>query len=212
VPFVKITRDKRGYEHFSLVHTPTRRGKSLRPRVLYWYRTPPGVKVGRAPFDPAVRAALEAQNPDITFDWDKLSSTPLPAPDVEYWRERRRAERTAKLARRGERSPGGDATEADGSPSDAGSGGDNVNPEDQLIAAESTASDRSGGGSDTSGRRRRARPRHQPGGPPPQQTAGDSQSGEGGAAPDDPGPAVQTGRPEPADSSDPTSDPEPNPV
>ena len=35
-----------------------RRGKPSRPQVLYWYRTPPGIKVGRAPFDPAIRQAL----------------------------------------------------------------------------------------------------------------------------------------------------------
>jgi hypothetical protein len=102
VPFVKINRDKRGYEYFQLVHIPTRRGRSARPRVLYWYRTPPGVKVGRTPFDETVRRALEDQNPDISFDWEKLASTPMPPPDVEHWRERRRAEKAAKLSRRTE--------------------------------------------------------------------------------------------------------------
>jgi hypothetical protein len=102
VPFVRVSRDKRGYEHIYLVHAATRRGKPARPRILYWYRTPPGVIVGREPFDPAVRRALEAQNPDVTFDWDKLVQMTAAPPDVEPWRERRRVEREAKQARMAE--------------------------------------------------------------------------------------------------------------
>jgi hypothetical protein len=66
------------------------------------FRTPPGVKVGREPFDESVRQALEAQNPGVLFDWTKLSNIPPPAVDVEFWRERRRAEKAAKQARRAE--------------------------------------------------------------------------------------------------------------
>lgn len=71
------------------------------PRILYWYRTPPGVKVGREAFDLATRRTLEAQYPVIAFDWRKIAETPFPPPDAEYWRERRRAEKAAKQARRG---------------------------------------------------------------------------------------------------------------
>ena len=67
--FFRFTRDKRGYEHFSLVEPTTNRRGKVRQRVLYWFRSPPGVKVGREPFDEGVRRALEAQNPDVTFDW-----------------------------------------------------------------------------------------------------------------------------------------------
>ncbi len=97
--FLKFSRDKRGYEHFCLVHQTIRRG-GPRNRVLYWFRTPPGVKVGRAPFDDDVRRALEKQNPDVSFDWQKLLDTPIPAPapDVERWRERRRIDREMKHA------------------------------------------------------------------------------------------------------------------
>src|SRR4051794_36741867 len=99
MPFVRISRDKRGYEYFALVHTPpVRRGKA-RQRILYWFRTPPGVKVGRTPFDEHVMRALEAQYPDVGFDWDALKSTPMPPPSVEHWRERRRAERAARQFR-----------------------------------------------------------------------------------------------------------------
>jgi hypothetical protein len=92
VAYLKFSRDKRGYEHFYLVQ-PSNRGKA-RPRVLYWFRTPPGVKVGRSPFDPEMRRALEAQNPDVVFDWDAITHTPIPPPvEPERWRERRRVER-----------------------------------------------------------------------------------------------------------------------
>jgi hypothetical protein len=98
--FFRFNRDKRGYEHFYIVEPVTnRRGKS-RPRVLYWYRTPPNVRVGRAPFDQDVQRALEAQNPNVTFDWSKIIDAPIPSADAEKWRERRRAERAEKAARR----------------------------------------------------------------------------------------------------------------
>lgn len=75
-----------------------RRGKSV-SRVLYWYRTPPDVKVGREPFDAAVRQALEAQNPTVKFDWRQILETPIPSADADKWRERRRAERSERAAR-----------------------------------------------------------------------------------------------------------------
>jgi hypothetical protein len=103
VPFLRFSRDKRGYENIYLVHIQSRRGKPSRPRVLYWYRTPPGVKVGRPPFDEEARRRLETQNPDVTFDWPTIIATPMPPPaEHEQWRERRRAERAAKHAQRAE--------------------------------------------------------------------------------------------------------------
>jgi hypothetical protein len=98
--FLRFMRDNRGYEHFSLVEATTnRRGKS-RTRLLYWYRTPPNVRVGREPFDESVRRALEAQNPGVQFDWRKIVETPIPSAETERWRERRRAEKAEKAARR----------------------------------------------------------------------------------------------------------------
>lgn len=97
MPFLKFSRDKRGYEHFYIVHSTTRRGRS-RSRILYWFRTPPNVKVGRQPFDETLRRALEAQNPDVIFDWQSLIDTPIPPPvEPERWRERRRLGKAAKL-------------------------------------------------------------------------------------------------------------------
>jgi hypothetical protein len=115
VAFLRFSRDKRGYEHFSLVQPSTNRRGATRQRVLYMYRTPPDVKVGREPFDAAVRRALETQYPDVAFDWRKILETPIPSADAERWRDRRRAERAAKQAATAEAA----AEEADaGSPAD----------------------------------------------------------------------------------------------
>src|SRR4030095_5054003 len=100
--FLRFNRDKRGYEHFYLVEATTNRRGKTRARVLYWYRTPPNVQVGRQPFDEDVRRALEQQNPGVVFDWKKIVETPIPSADVERWRERRRLERAGKGARRAE--------------------------------------------------------------------------------------------------------------
>ncbi len=98
-PFVRFSRDKRGYEHVYLVHAGGGRG-APRARVLYWYRTPPDVKVGRQPFDDQVQKALEAQYPELRFEWKRIVEAQAPPPpEVEQWRERRRAERSAKQER-----------------------------------------------------------------------------------------------------------------
>jgi hypothetical protein len=97
VPFVRFSRDKRGYEHLYLVDIGRDRGRS---RVLYWFRTPPGVRVGRNPFDPETQRALERQNPDVQFDWPQIVAAKIPPPvPVENWREKRRIERAIKRAR-----------------------------------------------------------------------------------------------------------------
>ncbi len=130
MPAVRFSRDKRGYEYTYLVHTPTRRGKSGRTRVLYWYRTPPGVRIGRQAFDPDVQKLIEQQNPGVTFDWQAIVNTPIPPPDMtEYWRERRRLEKAARQERR--------AMEASEAPTDAGS-------DDEQGAAEDPSTDASG--------------------------------------------------------------------
>ncbi len=102
MPFVKHSRDKRGYEHLYLVQPNPRRGKTA--PVLYWYRTPPNIRVGRGAFDDFARRALERMHPDLAFDWKALTNTPVPppAPDVEKWRDRRRQEKAARQAARAE--------------------------------------------------------------------------------------------------------------
>ena len=86
--YVRVTRDQRGYETTFLLHS-ARPGAP--PRVLYWYRTAPGVRVGRAALDEDAIRAIEEEHPDIDFDWPQLleeaSTTP---PEVERRPERRR--------------------------------------------------------------------------------------------------------------------------
>src|SRR6476646_6503937 len=77
--YLRFSRDRRGYEQFALVQQPSnRRGSKSRPRLLYWFRSPPNIKVGREPFDPDVRRTLEVRHPDIAFDWPAIISTPIP--------------------------------------------------------------------------------------------------------------------------------------
>jgi hypothetical protein len=98
VPFLRFTRDKRGYEHFQLVEPVRGRRGRERYRVLFVFRTPPNIKVGRAPFSEEVQKILEQHYPQVTFDWRKLMATPIPSADAERWRERRRAERAQRAA------------------------------------------------------------------------------------------------------------------
>jgi hypothetical protein len=68
VPFLRVIRDKRGYETTYLMHL-YRDGQRQRSRILYVFRTPGGVRVGRDPLEPDVLRQIEAQYPDIVFNW-----------------------------------------------------------------------------------------------------------------------------------------------
>jgi hypothetical protein len=98
VPYVRVTRDERGYESIFLLHV---RGPGDRPCVLYWFRSAPGVRVGRSPLDEDAIRALEERYPEIEFDWEHLieASTMLP-PEVERRPERphRRPSRAPDVA------------------------------------------------------------------------------------------------------------------
>ena len=86
---MRFTRDKRGYETTFLVHAVRRDGRS-RERILYWFRTPPGVRVGRPALDEDAIRWIEDQNPDIEFDWPKiLEAKAPPAPPSDDVRARR---------------------------------------------------------------------------------------------------------------------------
>ena len=56
-----------------MVHTggSRRRGKP-RSRILYWFRTPPGVRVGRSALDEEAIRLIEENNPDVEFDWTRI--------------------------------------------------------------------------------------------------------------------------------------------
>jgi hypothetical protein len=79
---LRFSRDKRGYENTFVVHTGRRRGRS-RSKILYWFRTPPGVRVGRAALDEDAIRLIEAHNPDVEFDWTRiLKGQGAPAPET----------------------------------------------------------------------------------------------------------------------------------
>jgi len=178
VPFLRFSRDKRGYEHFYLVQpTAARRGKD-RQRILYWFRTPPNVKVGREPFAKHVRSALEAQYPNVKFDWETLVATPIPPPETDHWRERRRAERAARQVADAE--PAVQEAEAEGSSEGLALAANAPAPDEAARAGDSgtaasvaaSVSEASEGTSEVRtipepvrrrGRRRRGRRHHRPG-------------------------------------------------
>jgi hypothetical protein len=83
-----VTRDERGYENIFLLHV---RWPGDRPRVLYWFRSAPGVRVGRPAIDEDAIRTLEDRYPELEFDWEHLieASTMLP-PEVERRPERPR--------------------------------------------------------------------------------------------------------------------------
>ena len=82
MPFLRFSRDVRGYESTYLCHTFRRASGPPELRVLYWFRSPPDVKVGRPALAPDVIRAIEESNPDLRFDWDKiLKVKPPPPPD-----------------------------------------------------------------------------------------------------------------------------------
>ena len=69
------------------------------PRVLYWYRSAPGVRVGRPALDEDAIRTIEEQHPEIEFDWPHILEV--------------RAAAIVEADRRSERGPrgrGGDAS------------------------------------------------------------------------------------------------------
>ena len=75
MPFLRFSRDRRGYENTFLLHAARPRGERDRPRLLYWFRTPPHLKVGRTPFDEEAIRLLEDAHPEVEFDWSRLLET-----------------------------------------------------------------------------------------------------------------------------------------
>ncbi|HET9268596.1 MAG TPA: hypothetical protein VFO31_10550 [Vicinamibacterales bacterium] len=74
MPFIRHTRDKRGFESLYVMHAyrPTPESPH-RTRVLYLFRSPTQLKVGRQPLDSEVMEALEHTHPDVSFDWNALT-------------------------------------------------------------------------------------------------------------------------------------------
>ena len=63
VPFLRVIRDKRGYETTYLMHWFSEGGRQ-RSRILYAFRGPSVARVGRLPLEPATMRHLEASFPE----------------------------------------------------------------------------------------------------------------------------------------------------
>ncbi|HEX2462151.1 MAG TPA: hypothetical protein VHJ58_18535 [Vicinamibacterales bacterium] len=94
MPFLRVIRDKRGYETTYLMHW-LRDGNRQRSRILYVFRTPGGVRVGRESLEPDVLREIETRHPGISFDWKTLFANQQlveSSADTRRPRKRKRAE------------------------------------------------------------------------------------------------------------------------
>jgi hypothetical protein len=95
VPFLRVIRDKRGYETTYLMHW-FRDGNRQRSRILSVFRTPGGVRVGRDPLEPTVQRELESRHPEIPFEWKVIREhQQIIEPAVEQRRRRPKSEEAA---------------------------------------------------------------------------------------------------------------------
>jgi hypothetical protein len=97
VPFLRVIRDKRGYETTYLMHW-LRDGSRQRSRILYVFRTPSGVRVGRESLEPDVLREIESRHPEINFDWKTLFANQQlveSSPEPRRPRKRKREEEPA---------------------------------------------------------------------------------------------------------------------
>jgi hypothetical protein len=104
VPFLRIIRDKRGYETTYLMHW-YKEGSKQRSKILYVFRTPGGVRVGRVALEPDILRSIEAQYPDIAFDWKSVLDNQQvveAAPEIRRPRKRKREEEGAPGAAAGD--------------------------------------------------------------------------------------------------------------
>ena len=77
-----------------------------RARLLYWYRTAPGITLGRSPLDEDAIRTIEEQHPDIDFDWPAIlalaeamtpeDESPPRAPQLQQRQGRRQRSRDQK--------------------------------------------------------------------------------------------------------------------
>jgi hypothetical protein len=90
VPFIRYTRDKRGYETTFVMHGYRPAQGPQRTRVLYLFRAPSHIRMGRRPLDEESREALEHTHPDLSFDWTVLGreSEAVRADDRDRYRDR----------------------------------------------------------------------------------------------------------------------------
>ena len=98
MPFLRVIRDKRGYETTYLMHW-YREGNRQRSRILYVFRTPGGARVGRTSLEPEVLRQIESHHPDIAFEWSVIrDNQQVVEPAAEPRRRRTKREETEAVA------------------------------------------------------------------------------------------------------------------
>ena len=111
MPFLRFSRDKRGYANTYLCHTFRENG-IVRMRVLYWFRTPPDIAVGRPALDDGAIRDIEASNPGLTFDWEEILKAKPPAAPPDRGGQERRERRSRRRGRGATAGSGGAAAGA----------------------------------------------------------------------------------------------------
>lgn len=94
MPFLRVIRDKRGYETTYLMHW-FRDGQRQRSKILYVFRSPSGVRVGRQVLEPEVQREIELSHPDVEFDWPSVREQKQVIDTAPEPRRRRRTEEAA---------------------------------------------------------------------------------------------------------------------
>src|SRR5262245_21212765 len=84
-----------------------RDGNRQRSRILYVFRTPGGVRVGRDPLESEVQRELEARHPEIPFEWRAIREhQQVIEPAVEQRRRRPKSEEAAVSVPQAAAAPG----------------------------------------------------------------------------------------------------------
>jgi hypothetical protein len=92
VPFIRHTKDKRGYESTYVMHAYRPAQGPGRTRVLYLFRSPAHVRIGRRALDEEAREALTHTHPDLLFDWAAIArESGPPRQEAPSWPPRREA-------------------------------------------------------------------------------------------------------------------------
>jgi hypothetical protein len=113
---LRVSRDKRGYDHIYLLLETRRKGRTV-TRLLYGGRWPSPMKIGQQPLDEATRKTLEQAYPEVTFDWVALQRTLQQALTTP------RAPMTPENRRRSAAGRGGEGRPAGAGPGGGGQGG-----------------------------------------------------------------------------------------
>jgi hypothetical protein len=72
MPFIRHLRDRRGFETTLVMHGYRAANGVPKSRVLYLFRSPSHLAIGRDALDEEAREALTHTHPDLTFDWIAL--------------------------------------------------------------------------------------------------------------------------------------------